>query len=105
MGVKNGESIRVVATAKGKYVMILHSCGNPDFGQYAPVSEPAAIKGDSLKAMVQAAEEYREFWNLGSGNWVRPEVRCQGKPVAWISYNGRVWDSPKYETAREIDEL
>lgn len=88
-----------------RYVMILRSVGNPDFQQFAPISEPAAIKGDSLIAMVQAAEEYREFWNLGSGNWVRPEVRCEGKPVAWISYNGRLWDSPKFETAREIHDL
>ncbi len=88
-----------------KFVMILQSVGNPDFQQFAPISEPAAIKGDSLKAMVQAAGEYREFWNLGSGNWVPPEVRREGKPVAWISYNGRVWDSPKREVAREIHEL
>ncbi len=87
------------------YVMILQSVGTPDGGQYAPVSEPKAVKGETLQAMVQAAEDYRGKWNLGGGNWIKPEVRLYGKPVAWISYNGCVWDSPKYETAREIHEL
>jgi hypothetical protein len=82
--------------------MMLRSVGNPDLGQYAPVSEPTAVKGKTLRAMVQAAEEYRDEWNLGGGNWIKPEVRLDGKPVAWISYNGRVWDSPDHGSAMEI---
>ncbi len=94
-------------SGSGKYLMILQSVGNPDFGQYAPVSDPAAVKGDTLKAMVNAAEDYRDFWNLGGGNWVAPEVRLQdGTPVAWISYNGRVWDGPdSCAGANEIKDL
>lgn len=95
---------KVAAKATKKYVMILQSVGNPDFSQYAPVSNPTAVKGSTLRAMVKAAEDYREEWNLGGGNWVDPEVRLNGKPVAWISYNGRVWDGP-YPKAKEITDL
>lgn len=86
------------------YVMILKSVGNPDFDQYAPVSEPKAVRGDTLKAMVQAAEEYIEEWNLGGGNWSETEIRTlDGKTVAWLSYNGRLWDAnPNKGNAEEI---
>jgi hypothetical protein len=81
------------ATLKSEsYVMLLRSVGNPDYGQYAPVSEPAPIKGRTLTAMAEAAREYIEFWDLGGGNWPEPEIRnTNGQPVARISYNGRLW--------------
>jgi hypothetical protein len=83
--------VKTIAQRTAKYVMVMRSVGNPDFGQYAPLSEPAAIKSDTLAGLVHAAEEYIEFWNLGGGNWVDPEIRENGEPVATISYNGRVW--------------
>ena len=76
----------------GEYVMVLSSVGNPDLGQFAPMSEPAAVKGKTLAAMVRTAEEYRDFWDLGGGNWVDPEIRTShGHRIGRISYNGRVW--------------
>lgn len=97
----------LVFSPGGGYVMILRSVGNPDFAQYAPVSEPTAIKGRTLTAMRDAAREYIEFWNLGGGNWPETEIRtADGRPVAWISYNGRLWDCPSsgpdWKEAKEI---
>lgn len=79
------------SAAPRKFVMTLKSCGNPDYGQYAPISNPQSAKGATLTAMVKAAEDYREFWNLGGGNWIDPVIKENGKAVATVSYNGRVW--------------
>ncbi len=77
------------------YVMLLRSVGNPDYLQYAPVSEPKAVRGKSINAMVKAAREYIEFWDLGGGNWPDTEIRTlDGQSVAFVSYNGRLWDGP-----------
>ena len=89
---------KAVKADQGGYVMILRSIGNPDFGQYAPVSDPAAVKGATLAAMRQAAQDYIEFWDLGGGNFVDPEVRdSKGAFVCTISYNGRLWDKSDKE--------
>lgn len=78
--------------AAKKYVMLMSSVGNPDFGQYASVSEPAAVSSDTLVGLIRAAEEYIGFWDLGGGNWVDPEIRdTEGRFVARMSYNRRLW--------------
>jgi len=85
------------------YVMMLRSVGNPDYAQYTSISEPRAVKAKTLRAMVRAVEEYIKEWDLGGGNFPTVEVRTMdGKSAAWISYNGRVWDSPN-DDAKEIE--
>lgn len=75
------------------YSVKLRSVGNPDFGQYAPVSEPMLVRAETLRGILKAAEIYREHWNLGGGNWVTPPVKDgRGKIVGWITYNGRLVD-------------
>lgn len=83
------------------YTMKLSSRGNPDFGQYAPLSEPETVTGETLADIVKAAERYCGFWNLGGGNWTTPAVKRDGKVIGYISYNGRVWES-KAMDAKEI---
>lgn len=77
------------------YEMKLRSMGNPDFGQYAPVSEPKVVKAETLKELRKACEDYIEEWNLGGGNWVDPFVLENGKKIARFSYNGRLWSVKK----------
>lgn len=72
----------------------LRSVGNPDFGQYAPVSDRAVIEDITLQGILKKIEEYRERWNLGGGNWVEPKIMQGKKVIGWVSYNGRVWDRP-----------
>lgn len=86
----------------GPFTIVLESVGNPDFSQYAPVSEPETVACTTLKEIVKAAEAYQTKWDLGGGNWTTPAITKDGRAVAWISYNGRLWDSPKYGTAKEI---
>lgn len=81
-----------------KYTMKLRSVGNPDFNQYAPISPPEIAEGDTLQEMRNAARAYIEKWNLGGGNHPNTVIKesATGKSVAWISYNGRVWDRSPY---------
>lgn len=77
------------------YEMKLRSVGNPDFGQYAPMSEPEAVRRSTLTEMRKACEAYISKWNLGGGNWVDPMVTQDGKKIGRFSYNGRFWSLEK----------
>ena len=91
-----------------KFIMRLHSVGNPDFAQYAPVSNPEVVTGDTLQEMVELHAAYIEKWNMGGGNHPNITIKdvVTGKIVAWISYNGRLWDRTPYgknwQKAKEI---
>ena len=74
----------------GQLTVRLRSYGNPDFGQYAPVSNPQLVIVNSVEEAVQVAMEYREFWSLGGGNWGKLYVMQGRKKVARIHYNGTV---------------
>lgn len=101
---KAAKTKNVISKGTGEFVALLESVGNPDFQQYSPISEPLVVRGKNLSAIVNACARYIKDWNLGGGNWVTPSVQRGGVTVAWISYNGRVWDSP-HESAKEITVL
>lgn len=69
----------------------LRSVGNPDFGQYASVSEPEVVRVNTIEEAQKAARDYIEKWDLGGGNWVEPEVKSGKMVLGHISYNGRYW--------------
>jgi hypothetical protein len=74
------------------YTMRLKSVGNPDFGQYSPVSDPKAVEGSTLAEMREAAQAYIDEWNLGGGNWTNPVVKQGSKVIGHFSYNLRFWE-------------
>ena len=75
-----------------RYSLKLHSVGNPDMGQFAPISNPITVHAATLEEVAALAEAYRDFWNLGSGNWGYGPFIMEGKrKVARVSYNGRLW--------------
>ena len=73
------------------YTVFLRSVGNPDFAQYAPVSEPRRVIVNKLSEIRDACRSYIEQWDLGGGNWPECPVRRDGKVVGRFSYNGRFW--------------
>jgi len=79
----------------GGFTMKLRSYGNPDFGQYAPVSEPEVATGLTLAEMRSHAEAYRNKWELGGGNWGCPIVKLGKKTIGHFSYNGRFWQGAR----------
>lgn len=79
------------AQKKDRFTVTLSSVGNPDYQQYAPISNEETVICDSLDAAAAECRRYIEEWDLGGGNWTDPIVYCNKVPVAKISYNGRIW--------------
>ena len=73
----------------------MRSVGNPDFGQYAPLSPPRFVMAGRLRDLRRAVEDYIETWNLGGGNWPTCPVTRDGKVVGFFSYNRRFWRRPR----------
>jgi hypothetical protein len=75
-----------------KYHVKLETVGNPDFQQFAPISEVVEFQSAQLESIVGMAKAYRHYWNAGGGNWVDPEVTDvhEQKVIGRISYNGRL---------------
>lgn len=69
----------------------LRSVGNPDFGQYAPISERKTVQVATIAEAIKACLDYIAEWNLGGGNFVDPRVMEDGRHIGHISYNGRFW--------------
>ena len=69
------------------YTVDLYSNGNPDLGQYTPVSDRESMQADNLEDLRELAREYIRRWNLGSGNWPFPTVFEDGKAVGRLAYN------------------
>ena len=71
------------------------SCGNPDFPGQKTADRPAPtliLEIRDLKDASKKCRSYIENWNLGGGNWAGGQVFRGSKQIAWVSYNGRVWD-------------
>lgn len=85
-----------------KYTAVLRSVGNPDFGQYAPISPPKKITAYKLSEIREACRSYIENWDLGGGNFPKCLVRRNGKVVGYFSYNGRFWRASESDR-RELE--
>lgn len=82
----------------------IETVGNPDFGQYAPVSDPVELSTDAWSSMVTAIRRHQDEWMIGGGNWTNPVLFRNGKPFGTVSYNCRVWDIGKaWDVADELD--
>ncbi len=82
----------------GNYSVTLSSCGNPDFRQDPSRSLPGVrkktVKVCSMADASKACRKYIDDHELGGGNWTGGEISLDGKAVARVSYNGRVWELP-----------
>lgn len=57
----------------------------------------------NLREAVALSRRFIEENDLGSGNFPSAAVMQEDVPLAWISYNGRVWDSTDPETEILVD--
>ena len=79
----------------------LKGVGNPDLQQYADVSPLRILEVGSFAEASRKTLEYICEWNLGGGNLVVEifDKRRNGKQIAHVSYNGKVW-----KVSGELDE-
>jgi hypothetical protein len=81
---------------------------NPDIGGYweEPI-DPAKAKWVHVDTFKQASEVCRAFIArnfLGCGNWTGGQIRNDAnRTIAYVSYNGRVWD--EYPFTLESKEI
>lgn len=79
------------------YSIFLRAVPNNDFGaksHEANVDVPGRwVPVHSLVDARRKALDFIRAWDLGGGNWIGGEVASDGKVVARVSYNGRVWDA------------
>lgn len=76
-------------------ILKLKGVGNPDLQQYADVSPVRILEVGSFAEASQKTLEYIQEWNLGGGNLVAAifDKRRNGRQLAHVSYNGKVWKS------------
>lgn len=86
------EKARGLSTEVRALVVVLSSCGNPDFGQYAPLSQDELTAVANLQVASDVCMEYIRRWDLGCGNWDGGQVyHPTNGVIAHVSYNGKVW--------------
>ncbi len=87
-----------------RYRVLLSSCGNPDFQQFAPISEPETVDCATIMDAKKACEDYIEKWNMGGGNWDNGRVidNRTGKLVGHFSYNLRFWEGEPGYHGKEL---
>lgn len=84
-------------------LLVCKSTGNPDHGQYAPLSEPEYFIIDCFEQASAASRAYIEMWDLGGGNWTGGNIyNINAEGIANVSYNGRVWKTT-YSTEIPIE--
>lgn len=86
---------------KNTLTVSLASVGNIDYGQnpFQPLFGVPTLKKEvsNLEEAAKVCREYIDEYNLGGSHWSGGEVfDSNGKQVAYVSYNGRVW-SPDRE--------
>jgi hypothetical protein len=67
---------------------------NPDDYQRGNVRQPIKPKMQSVDSFEEASRVVNRFISendLGAGNWTGGAIYKDGKQVAYVSYNGRVW--------------
>jgi hypothetical protein len=94
--------------------VLLASVGNPDFGQNPNQEmygcEPNhKVEIDSFEKASLLCQKFIARNELGGGNWAGGLITDGRKPIAYVSYNGRVWkitkDAPMYSGKNEEIKL
>ncbi len=76
------------------FLVYVETVGNPDFGQYAPITSPTLLGGDTMDELKQAVRSHQNVFQIGGGNWTYPPVYSvtrAGERLGYMSYNGRIW--------------
>ena len=84
-----------------KWTTVLITSGNPDFQQYAPITDPEIIEVDSYDQLINRIQEWKNFWQVGGGNWMEPTVLRDEQPLGFLTYNNKLM---RYEIKAIPDE-
>jgi hypothetical protein len=86
------------------FSITIETVGNPDFGQYAPITDPQRLNADTFQELKASIRQYQYDNMIGGGNWANPTLYQDENPIGSVSYNGRVWELGKnYPDAKEVN--
>jgi hypothetical protein len=93
-----------------KFTVKLASVGNPDYSQDPSRPLYGAQRNHSREcdSLKQASEICRKFIsdnNLGSGYWAGGVISENGKIIAHVSSNGRIWEGSRSSRNLNAKEL
>lgn len=101
----------VLAHLVNKHVVTLASIGNPDFGQ-SPNSSLYGAEKDTIQSFSTFREarklcsDYIERNELGGGSWFGGDIISpDGKLIAHVSYNGRIWEGEAKDWTSKTIEI
>ena len=73
------------------YEITITTVGNPDRGQYAPITARETLTAHTIKDLRAAVRMFQHFHDIGGGNWTIPPLLLNGNHIGFMSYNGAVW--------------
>lgn len=85
-----------MTSGTARFTARLRSVGNPDFGQYAPISNPLVVEGNTLADIVKRWRDYQRDWDMGNGNCPYIPVKMGKRTVAHLAFGDRLYH-PKRE--------
>lgn len=73
----------------------LSSRGNPDISQnpFQTLSPEIELTVTNVEEASRLCRKYITQYNLGGGNWTGGQISENGREIARVSYNGRVWNT------------
>ena len=82
-----------------RYSCRIRTVGNPDYNQnpHRAYSPAKTISADTLAELSQMAQDYIRQNDVGGGNWCEQAVRCDGREVGRLAYNGKVFGPGKWD--------
>lgn len=96
-----GTSVNM-AGKSAEMTVLLAAVGNPDMGQPSDIGVPRSmVPVESFAAASNAVLGYIARNNLGGGNWAGGLIFRGGKPIAHVSYNGRVWRGKSWKSGQK----
>lgn len=98
----NANKMEKGGSVKGKYEVELEASPNPDYSNNRRDNrgsvkiKPVRVKVSSFAEASKICQKYIDDNDLGGGNWTGGAIYEDGKQIAYVSYNGRIWEGKEW---------
>jgi len=72
--------------------------GNPDRNE-GDWQETHTISASTIQGLRKAVNDFQAQNDIGGGNWGEAVLFWKQTKMGYVSYNGRVWETPYWNTA------
>lgn len=98
-----GIEVRPESWDNPKFMLCCDAQPNLDMDRLQALPDPLTIPVESIEEARDKMREWIKIWDLGGGNisfgfiTTPPDVFGYGRPIAKVSYNGRIWSMDNVE--------